>query len=305
MNSYSLENSTLKCTLDPRGAAVARFIYKPKEIDLVVGLQNNHDRNRSGHYLGTIVGPVANRISNGRFTLDDQEYQLDQNEGVHTLHSGHLGLSEVLWQAKKHSATSISFHYVMPKGSIAFEVRYSLNESAFVMEILATSKNRVAVNIAPHIYWNLLGSGDISSHELQIEASKYLVLDTENIPTGEIASVAKTPLDFQQKTLIADRSFDHHLCVDGENVRRMLSLSAPNGISMEVHSNQLGVQIYDARHFGDTGLIGLNGKPLCNRGGIARAPQGYPDAPNHNHFPSIFLDPNEAYHHHSEFHFKS
>ena len=307
MNLHTLENSVLKCVLHPKGAAVARLLYKPKETDVVVGLQDNNDRKASGHYLGTLVGPVANRINNGRFTLNSREYQLDQNEGMQTLHGGSCGFSEVLWRLKDCSATSASFCYAMPDGwmgftgSIACEVRYSLNESALVVEILATSENRVAVNIAPHIYWNLMGSGDISQHELQVHADEYLELDQNNVPNGNILNTRDTSLDFQQKTPIADRIFDHHLCLNGTGFRQILNLSAPNGITMNLHSNQTGVQIYDGRHFSSTGLIGLNDQPLCDRGGIALEPQGYPDAPNHDHFPSVFLDPSETYYHRSEF----
>ena len=305
----TLENQFLKCFLHPKGAAVARLIYRPTQTDMIVGVQNDTTRDIPSHYLGTVVGPVANRIGKGLFALNGQEYSLDHNEANNTLHGGRLGFSEVLWQVEEHTETSLSFHHIMPDGHMGFpgpiacEIRYSLDGAALIIEIRAASDNHVAVNIAPHIYWNLQGSGDISRHELQIEASEYLRLDPEHIPTGEIAEAAGTALDFQQKSLVSNRAFDHHLCIGGEGLRRFLCLNTPNGISMVLYSNQAGVQIYDGRHFGSTGLIGLDGKALCSRGGLAIEPQGYPDAPNHRHFPSVFLDPSDRYHHHSEFHF--
>lgn len=304
-----IENQFFQCSLHPKGAAVARLLYKPKDCDVALGLRDDTARVYTGHYLGTIVGPVANRIGNGHFCLDDKDYRLDQNEGAHTLHGGKFGFSEVLWQVTEQSATSMSFQHIMPDGhmgfpgSLACTVRYSLSGAALVVTMTATSDNRVVVNMSPHIYWNLLGSGDIARHKLQIPARTYLRLNNDGIPTGEIASVEGTPLDFQQECVIADRAFDHHLCIAGQGLRKLLRLSAPNGLVMEVHSNQAGVQIYDGRHFGNTGLIGRDGTPLINRGGIAIEPQGYPDAPNHAHFPSVLLEPHTLYKHRSEFHF--
>lgn len=298
---WIIENDFCHCTLHPKGAAISRLIYKPMDCDVLLGFQDDATRNTPGHYMNTIAGPVANRIGGARFSLNAQEYTLDANEADNTLHGGRIGLSEVIWQVKRHNSTSLEFQYRMPDmhmgfpGPIDCSVCYHLEQAALVIRIKATAPKSVAINMTPHIYWNLCGSGDTATQTLHVNAAEYLEVDDAKIPTGNIASVQNTSLDFQRESKIADRVFDHHLCVPGTGMRPFLTLSAPNGLSMIMHSNQPGVQIYDGRHFGTTGWKGTDGKALCHRAGIAIEPQGYPDAPNHSHFPSVFLDPNTGY----------
>jgi len=165
----------------------------------------------NGPYLGAIVGRYANRIADGKFTLDGQEYTLAANNAPNHLHGGEQGFDKVVWQGEllepKDDRVGVVLHYTSADGeegypgTLKVEVRYILtDDNELRMEYSATSDQKTVVNITNHCYWNLGGasSGKILDHQLTLHCDKYLPVDETAIPTGELASVEGTPMDFTE-----------------------------------------------------------------------------------------------------------
>ncbi|HEY6563981.1 MAG TPA: aldose epimerase family protein, partial [Pirellulaceae bacterium] len=173
-------------------------------------------------YFGAIVGRFANRIAQGRFALNGQSYALNLNNGSHHLHGGIVGFDKVVWDARPlqgQEGNGVRLRYLAKDreegypGNLQVVVTYRLNEANELMvDYEATTDQATPVNLTQHTYFNLQGegTGTILNHELQIRASKYTPIQANLIPTGEIADVAGTPLDFRQgKPIGRDLSQDH------------------------------------------------------------------------------------------------
>lgn len=267
-------------------------------------------------YFGALVGRYANRIAHGRFTLDGKDYVLDRNEGgKQTLHGGSNGTSQRLWQITDWTTSSVTLELQLPDGDQGFpgamKVRctYSFSTgSTLRMDIEATSDALTVANFAQHSYFNLDGSNDIRGHELQIFADSYTPVSDDLIPTGEILPVDQTPFDFRQTRLIGAHSsstYDHNWVLNGDGkngVCHAASLTAQNGLQMQVHTSEPGLQFYDGRMI-DPSLIGLDGKRYGPHAGLCLEAQRFPDSPNQPHFPSAVLRPDETYRQHTEFRF--
>lgn len=274
-------------------------------------------------YLGATCGRFGNRIANGKFTLDGKEHMLATNNdpgGIPChLHGGLAGFDKVLWSGRI-TDEGVEFSYLSEHGeegypgNLAVRVTYMLTDAnELVWRVEATTDAPTIVNVIHHSYWNL--SGDLSTtadgHLLTINADSYLPTDIGMIPTGEIAPVAGTPMDFTKPTVIRERSeqdfealktgngYDHCWVLNGGGgVRLAARLKDPKtGRVLEVHTDQPGVQIY-AGNFLDGYVSGKNGIRYPRRGGICLETQCFPDSPNKPAFPSCRLRPGEIYQHH-------
>lgn len=274
-------------------------------------------------YLGATCGRFGNRIANGKFTLDGKEHILATNNdpgGIPChLHGGLAGFDKVLWSGRI-TDEGVEFSYLSEHGeegypgNLAVRVTYMLTDAnELVWRVEATTDAPTIVNVIHHSYWNL--SGDLSTtadgHLLTINADSYLPTDIGMIPTGEIAPVAGTPMDFTKPTVIRERSeqdfealktgngYDHCWVLNGGGgVRLAARLKDPKtGRVLEVHTDQPGVQIY-AGNFLDGYVSGKNGIRYPRRGGICLETQCFPDSPNKPAFPSCRLRPGEIYQHH-------
>lgn len=276
----------------------------------------------NGPYFGATVGRFGNRIAHGRFSLDGVEYSLVTNNepgGIPChLHGGKTGFDKVLWDGTT-VGNSVEFSRVSPDGeegypgNLRVKVTYTLtDENELVWEASATTDAPTVVNIIHHSYWNL--SGDprttILDHEMTLHADHYLPTDAGLIPTGEIAPVAGTPMDFTRPQALGDRinedfpalkhgaGHDHCWVLrDGAGVRPAARLRDPkSGRVMEILTNQPGIQCYSAYYL-DGATPGRNGVPYASRTAIAMETEGFPDAPNKPGFPSCVLRPGESYTH--------
>lgn len=286
--------------------------------NVCLGFQRLEDYLAGRPYYGATVGRFANRIGGGRFKLDGELVQLPTNEPPNTLHGGPTGFDTRLWSAEPVQSghgQGVRFTCRSPDGEDGFpgelvaEVTYTLAErNELRIDFGATTDRTTVVNLSNHAYFNLAGagSGDILNHELMIAADRYTPVDQGKIPTGEIAPVAGTPLDFKKPQRIGKRidqveggGYDHNYVLnddgdesDGEAHLAAVLRDPSSGRVMELLTTQPGLQFYSGQmETGRRGVGGVYGK-YC---GLCLEPQHFPDAPNHANFPSALLRPSELY----------
>ena len=294
--------------------------------DVALGYADFHNYFNDAGGLGKTVGRFANRIANGRFTLNGTEYQLARNNGKNHLHGGPKGFGEVLWESRV-EVNRVVFSYISPDGeerypgTVGVEVVYDWNdECELEITYYAKTDAPTLVNLTNHVYFNLQGegSGDILAQELMLNCSRYLPTDNGSIPTGEKAPVAGTPMDFTESKPVGrdidldfeqlrfGNGYDHFWIIDGWEPGKMsgaAQLYDPSGGRMlTVETSQPGLMFYSGNYLSGLGKD-KTGKELENRCGLALECQNYPDAPNHPDFPSAVLRPGEDYEQHIVFRF--
>ncbi|HEX5017143.1 MAG TPA: aldose epimerase family protein [Actinomycetes bacterium] len=275
-------------------------------------------------YFGAIIGRYGNRIARGTFTLGDQTYHLPLNNGENSLHGGIKGFDKQVWAADevtggdgvglKLSRTSPDGEEGYP-GSLAVDVTYTLTDNNEIrIDYHATTDQTTVVNLTNHTYWNLAGDGVDSTNdqELQLMASTYTPVDATLIPTGEIAPVAGTPLDFTTphaigervrdnfEQLLFGRGYDHNFVLDRtspDDTSLILAarvVEPGSGRTLEISTTEPGMQFYSG-NFLDATVVGAAGKMYRQGDGFALETQHFPDSPNHSNFPSTVLEPGQEY----------
>ena len=254
--------------------------------DIVLGYESldRYIDNRGERFLGAVVGPYANRIAGGRFTLDGKQYTLPTNDHGQTLHGGMTGLDRVVWDVVSADERQLVLGYLHKDGEEGFpgnlriRMTYSVTpENEFRVDYEATTDAPTVVNLSHHSFFNLKGEGNgtVLDNELTLRASRTTPVDSLLIPTGETADVTGTPFDFREPHAIGERT---------------------TGRTLEVWSDQPAIQFYCGNFF-DGSSVGKTGKPLRYRESVALETQKYPDSPNHPAFPSTTLRPGETYTH--------
>lgn len=261
-------------------------------------------------YFGGIVGRYANRIAGGRFSLDGSTFQLPCNDGANHLHGGMRGFDRRLWQAlpgKQGQADQLTLHYLSRDGEEGYpgdlhaEVIYTLTaENELRIDYHAQTDRPTVVNLTHHVYFNLAGHGDILGHRLRLVADRYLPVDAGLIPTGELAPVEGTEMDFRTPCEIGARikadseqlrrgsGYDHCWVLDGEAGVLAAELAAA-GLRLSLYTSQPGLQFYSGNYL-DGSLTGHGGEKYARHAGLCLEPQHFPDAPNRPGFPSTRLD---------------
>ncbi|MEN8157008.1 MAG: aldose epimerase family protein [Bacteroidota bacterium] len=293
--------------------------------DVVIGYDTVEGALAGDGYFGALCGRFANRIVNGRFSLDGKDYQLDINNGPNHLHGGNDGFNSRVWDVEAVTSARFSQAYklslVSPDGDqqypgeLTVEVIYGLTEdNEFVIEYLAETTKPTIINLTSHAYFNLkgAGTGTIENHDLQINASRFTPISAEiGTVTGEIAPVEGGAMDFtapkkvgaacassDQQVKLVD-GIDHNFVIDGYDgsLRLAATLSDPDsGRKLEVYTDQPGIQIYTGSHF-DGSEQGKSGAPIVKWAGLAMETQIFPDSPNKENFPDAVLRPGASYKH--------
>ena len=323
---YTLRGGDLVMQVTNYGARVIS-LWVPgrdgKYADVEIGYENidRYINNTGERFLGAAVGPVANRIANGKFTLDGKEYTLPQNNNGQTLHGGLLGVDHIVWDVKEVTENKIVFHCLLPDGQDGFpanravDMTYELTpNNEFTVSYKATTDAKTVFNISHHSFFNLEGDGEgtILDHILTIKSKGITPVNEYLIPTGEIMCVKNTPFDFNEPHAIGERvneeheqlkmgaGYDHNWVIDREDNGEIIKVadvySPKSGRGMEVWSDQVALQFYCGNFF-DGSYNNKFGKPILYRGAIALETQRYPDAPNQPTFPSVVLEPGDVYTH--------
>lgn len=263
--------------------------------------------------FGAVIGRFANRIAGAKFTLDGKVINVTRNAGKNHIHGGRKGFGKVVWRGRKAGENSVAFHYVAQDGEEGFpgklnvQVVYRLSDrNELRISYRAETTKPTVINLTNHGYFNLAGKGDILNHELTISSSRYVVPGDGLIPTGELATVADTGLDFRKPTKIGTRieefyettgGYDHCYVIDGKSgTLRMAAIARDpsSGRVMEILTTEPGAQLYTLNGK-KTNLTGVGGVNYGRHAGFAMETQHYPDSPNHPHFPSTVLRPGEEF----------
>ena len=323
---YTIQGGDITITVTDFGARVMSLTAPDRDgklENIVVGHKTAKEylHPAGERFLGACVGPVANRIGAATFEVDGMRYSTPVNDNGHnTLHGGFKGVDNLFWDVVDHTDNSIVFHLVHPDGlegypgNLDITMVYGLNRNnEFCVTYRATTDKATPVNLTHHPFFCLRGEGNGSVEEylMQINASHFIPIDAESIPTGEIASVEGTPFDFREPHLIGERigqdneqlrnarGYDHNWCIDKtcEGVESVCCVYDPvSGRYVEVLSDQPGLQFYSGNFF-DGHENGSNGQPLGFRSSLALETQKYPDAVNHADFTPTILRPGEVYTH--------
>jgi aldose 1-epimerase len=293
--------------------------------NVALGFDNLQDYETKNPYFGCITGRYANRIDEGMFTLNGVTYQLDINNPPNHLHGGIKGFDKQVWEVTQEivegNRVGIELHYLSPDGDQNYPgnmdayVTYTLTDRNEIrMDYRATTDAPTIVNLTNHTYWNLAGEGEgaIYDHVLRIDADHYTPVDETLIPTGEIAPVEGTPLDFRRSKPIADgirsdhpqivigRGFDHNWVLNRPSFEdKSLILAAQlyepeSGRFLEILTTEPGIQFYSG-NFLDGTLYGTSHRAYRQGDGLALETQHFPDSPNHPNFPSTVLLPGDTY----------
>jgi aldose 1-epimerase len=292
---------------------------------VVLGFAEPAGYRDDGRYAGSVVGRVANRIAGGRFTLDGRTYRVPPNDGPHALHGGPDGFSGRIWTATvpddvPDDAAALELRRTSPDGEMGFPgtlevvVRYTLADDGdavtWTLDYTATTDAPTHVALTSHSYFALggEGSGDAYGQRLRIAAERVTAVGDGLIPTGELAPVAGTALDFREPRTVGDRirdprlaasvGYDHNYVLaeapDAGGLRFAAELEDPSsGRRLELRTTEPGVQFHSG-NFLDGSLVGVGGGTYRQGDGLCLETQHFPDSPNHPEFPSTVLRPGET-----------
>lgn len=290
-----------------------------KISDITLGFDNLEQYTGEHPYFGSTIGRVANRIAKGKFSLEGKDYTLAVNNGVNALHGGIKGFNRVIWQAEPiqgKKEVSVKFSYLSKDGeegypgSVSVSVTYTLTDkNELKLEYTATTDKATPINLTNHAYYNLAGEGDILGHELLLNAKYYTPVDDTLIPTGELAPVKGTPMDFTKPHLIGERiaqvkgdpnGYDHNFVLNrrknSDNLVHALTVREPkSGRVMKVYTTEPGIQFYTG-NFLDGTLKGKGGTVYKQHTAFCVEADHFPDSIHQPSFPNTILRPGETYH---------
>lgn len=315
---YTLSNTQgIKVKIINYGAIITSITMPDKtgkQGDIVLGFDSLEPYLSNKPYFGAIIGRYANRIANGRFRLEGKTYQLAINNGKNSLHGGIKGFDKVVWNSREvmnDTVSMLELTYVSKSGeegypgNLKVKVTYTLNVYNELTTIIEAETDQACpVNLCNHTYFNLCEADtNILGHFLTLNADQFTEVNNELIPTGKLAGVRGTPMDFNNSMKIGDGisrvkgGYDHNYILnkkDGE-----LSLAAQlydprSGRQLEVFTTQPAIQFYSG-NFLDGSIRGKGGKLYYQHYGLCLETQHYPDSPNQPSFPSTILKPGKHY----------
>lgn len=329
---YTLTNAAgASVTLSSLGAGISAVRVPDADgniADVALGYKDPASYLADGPCAGKIPGRFANRIALGKFSLDGKDYSLAINNGPNALHGGPTGFMNRIWESKA-EGNKVTFAYSSADGEEGYpgnlnvKAEYTWDDNCKLsLRITAETDAPTVVNLTNHVYFNLDGecSGSVLDHELKLKASRYLPTDDTQIPTGELAPVAGTPMNFTEfkaigKDINADfhplkvgKGYDHCWAVDGYVKGQLQEVAelhaAKSGRKLVIATTQPGMQVYTGNWLAGC-PESISGKAYNDYDGVAIECQNFPDAPNKPDFPSSVLRPGEKFDETITFEFKT
>ncbi|HLS36632.1 MAG TPA: aldose epimerase family protein [Sphingobacterium bovisgrunnientis] len=327
---YVIGNDKVKVSVTNFGARIVSLIVNDKAgnpVDVLLGYDTADEFiKNTDNFYGAVVGRFGNRIGNATFTLNGQKYELEKNDGDNSLHGGTNGVYNKVWDVKSHSGESITLEYLSPDGeagypgNVTMQVTYKVNANGGLeIDYSGVTDKETILNLTSHGYFNLNGEGDttILDHELWIDANKITEVNKSLIPTGKSINILGTAFDFTKPKLIGKdinrstdqlkygQGYDHNFELNKKDgFAEVASLYAPNtGIEMKILTTEPGLQFYSGNFMSDEDPKGKGGKAYPFRAALCLETQHFPDAPNHDNFPSTTLRPGEKYTSKTEYRF--
>ena len=319
---YILKNKTgMEVCITNFGGRIVSIMVPDKSgkmQDVALGLDNIDDYINIPNNFGASIGRYANRIAQGRFVLDGDTIQLPQNKHGHCLHGGPKGWQCQVYDAQQIDSATLELTYFSPDGdenfpgNVTAKVIYQLtNDNAIHINYKATTDKKTVINMTNHSFFNLSGDpSKVSTNDiLYINADYFTPIDSTSMTTGEIASVKETPMDFTIPKVIGQdinndfvqlkngNGYDHNwvLNTKGDINQIAAKLTSPeSGISLEVYTNEPGIQIYTGNFLNGT-VTGKKGIIYNQRTAVCLETQHYPDSPNKKDWPSVVLEPGQTY----------
>lgn len=321
--AIDLTAGALSARILPLGATLQSLCVPDRDgtvADIVLGFDDVQSYRDRPSWFGVTVGRYANRIANGRFSLDGATYALETNNAPNHLHGGSDGFDQRLWDVAEvgqdDSAAWVRLTLTSPDGDAGYpgtlhaSATYTLTPEALTIAYAATSDAPTIVNLTNHAFFDLGGPGEALRHLLTIDADAFLPVDATSIPTGERRAVAGTPFDFRTPHAIGDRvrdgrddqiaigrGYDHNFILRGDAgvLRRAAVLADPaSGRVMELSVTAPGLQLY-AGNFLNGAQPGKGGRLYRQGDGVCLEPQAWPDTPNRSDFPSARLNPGQRW----------
>lgn len=315
------DNNMEVCVTNFGGRIVSVMVpdREGKLQDVVLGFDNIEDYIHVPSDFGASIGRYANRIAGGKFTLDEVEYILPQNNFGHCLHGGPKGYQYRVYDIKEVTENSVTLSYVAIDGEEGFpgnlksDVKFILtNDNAIDIQYSANTDKPTIVNMTNHSYFNLSGNpvNTVLNDELTVYAEYYTPVDSTFMTTGEIALVESTDMDFRTATAIGERidnyefeqlkngnGYDHNWVLNtaGDVSQVCATLKSPtSGIVLDVYTSEPGIQVYSG-NFLDGTVTGKKGIVYNQRSAVCLETQKYPDTPNKADWPSCIVRPDETY----------
>ncbi len=328
---YTLKNKNgMEVCITNFGARIVSIMTPDKNgkmTDVVLGFDNIDDYINVPSDFGATIGRYANRIGDGKITIDGKEIQLPQNNGSHCLHGGPTGWQYQVFKTNQLDAQTIKLTVESPDGdnnfpgNVVASVTYTLTEdNAIDIKYDATTDQKTVINMTNHSYFNLSGNPSVSGmdHILYLAGDSITPIDSTFMTNGEMMAVAGTPFDFNTPKAISQdvtnfeneqikfgKGFDHNWVLNTKGDIRQVAakLTSPTtGITLEVYTDEPGIQLYTG-NFLDGTVKGKNGIVYPQRASICLETQHYPDSPNKAHWPSVILEPGKTYTSHCIFKF--
>lgn len=316
---YSIKNKngTVVSLLD-YGASIHSIFVKDCNgnfKDVVLSYNSISAYENGTGYYGATVGRCANRISKGKFTLNDMEYTLNTNNGNNHLHGGNIGFNQRVWTGEI-IENSVRFYLYSEHleenypGNVHIYVTYTLNDNdELKIDYKAKTDSDTIINLTNHSYFNLDGKGSALDQYVRINANSILISDEELLPTGETLDVINTPFDFTKPKRISDdinsddlnlkyaNGYDHNYIINDTNELKdaCFAYSDNSKISLSVKTTDVGVHFYSGNFVNVKAKDNKSLEDYEKGDGYCFETQGFPNAINHKHFPSIILRKDDTY----------
>ena len=321
---FTLKNKkNMEASLTNYGGRIVSLLVPDssgKLVDVVVGFDRVSDYVTSTEpYFGATIGRYGNRIAKGSFVIDGKTYQSSINNAPNMLHGGKMGFQNVVWDAEQTNDQTLVLTYLSKDmeegfpGNLKVKVTYTLtDDNELKIDYEATTDKITVVNLTNHAFFNLNGegSGNILNHTLEVNADKYIPVDTTLIPTGKILPVDGTPFDFRKMVAIGKRisedneqlknglGYDHNFVLNRSNTNGLQAAATvtgdKSGITMQVLTTEPGLQLYSGNFMQSKNTF-KSGVKDDFRTAFCLETQHFPDSPNQPSFPSTLLKPGETY----------